>query len=416
MNKIYSLFFALLLLAAQLLPAQGRIVLSNNAYIVLDNAVQLVIGNPNPNAITLGTGGGNFVSESENDLILWAIGPRTGNYAIPWITAANFQIPLAVNLISAGTGAGFFRFSTHSDNDLVNTWNNFDYRPSDVTNMGGASIPNNSASVIDRFWRIEHLGYTTSPQAMISFGYADQERTNPGNIIPAGSMFAQQFDSGQGRWLLPGSGTDNFPTPTVTNADASTNFFKSWTLSTQTVPLPSSDLQLQAAPEEGAVRLNWSISFSAIGDHFVIERSSDGIAFADLLEVARVPGSFVYKTSDDAPLPGQSHYRVRLVDPNGQAQYSEVRSIFIGLAQVRVVPNPVDAGNLVLWAEGLRGLHLHLELTDLTGRQLFQRKIKIHRETQRLAIQPNAPLSAGIYLLKVKGEAGWTRTIRVMVQ
>ncbi|MCB9233938.1 MAG: T9SS type A sorting domain-containing protein [Bacteroidia bacterium] len=242
--RSFSLVLTGLLLALSAL-SQGRVVLSNNAFLVIDNSAFLVLDNPNPNAITVGAGGGNIVSEAENDVIRWNIGANGGLYSIPWTTKNNVKIPLSVNLTTAGTGAGHFVFSTHPDNDGINNWNNDDYKPSDVTNMFGAALTNNSPNVIDRFWRIEQTGYTTPPQATLGFGYDDAERTNVGNTILAGTMVAQRFNSTAFKWIFPGSGADNFPTTTVTGVPVTSNFFKSWTLSAQNNQLPWQEEEAQ---------------------------------------------------------------------------------------------------------------------------------------------------------------------------
>ncbi|MBI2280536.1 MAG: hypothetical protein HYU68_07580, partial [Bacteroidetes bacterium] len=59
--------------------AQSRIILFNNAYVVIDNSAFLVIDSPNANALTTSpVGSGNIRSENEVDRIKWNIGATTG--------------------------------------------------------------------------------------------------------------------------------------------------------------------------------------------------------------------------------------------------------------------------------------------------------------------------------------------------
>lgn len=411
----YRLFFLLagLITVPQLLIGQARLVLSGDAYLVLDNAVQVVLENPNPNAITV-LGNGNIVSEAENDLILWAIGPNSGTYQIPWTTGNNVKIPLTVNLTSAGVGPGFFRLSTHTDDDAVNNWDNYDYRPSDVTNMGGPSIPNNSASVVDRFWRIEHVGYTTAPQAQLLFSYDDAERTAVGNTIPAGSMFAQRFDPGQGVWLLPGTGTDNFPVLTVSGADASTNFFRSWTLSTRAVPLDLGGLTLETERAGTGVQLTWEVDGALTGERFVLARSADGEQFVDLAVQAFVSGQEHYGFSDARPLAGMSHYQVRLLDRDGQAHYSQVRSVRVGGQVLELVPNPMAGNALNLLAQGYAGENLSLHMMDLAGRKVWAGSWEPEGENAQFRAELEEGLPVGVYLLQVREADGSTHVLRLL--
>lgn len=96
--------------------AQSRIILYNNAYMVIDNSAFLVIDSPNANALTTSpAGNGNIKSENELDRIKWNIGATIGIYTIPWTTNSNVKIPLTINKTTAGAGAGSF-FTFHLGN------------------------------------------------------------------------------------------------------------------------------------------------------------------------------------------------------------------------------------------------------------------------------------------------------------
>lgn len=399
---------------------QARMVFSNDAYLVIDNAAQLVVDNPNANAISVNASGGNIVSEDENDLIKWNIGNNSGAYVIPWTNANNVKIPLEVFVTSAGVGGGHFLFSTHTDNDAVNNWNNFDYRPSDVTNMGGSGIPNNSANVIDRFWRIEHTGYTTAPQAMMNFGYDDAERTNPGNTIPAGSMFAQEFDAGQGfqgAWYIPGSGTDTYPVTVVVGADAVANpFFKSWTLSVITVPLPAENLVFEAVREGMKVRLDWEMEETNLMEYFVVEKSDDGLVFSDMKREPALPGTLKYAVWDQEPFPGLNHYRLRTIDLNGEVQHSEVRSVLMEEQSIKVFPNPLAGNQVQIHLTGMEGEHLQIQMVDLAGRILMTHQLVVQGVQEIVGFDLAESLAAGVYMVEVRSETGGLYRQKVIVR
>ena len=386
-------------LAAQLLQAQARISFTNDAYLVIDNAAYLVIDNPNPNAITLGPGGGNVLSESENDLLRWNIGPATGTYVIPWTTGSGLRIPFVLDLTLAGGGAGHFLLSTHPDDDALNNWNNDDYRPSDVTNMGGPSIPNNSANAIDRFWRIQHSGYSTPPQATLDFGYDDAERTNPGNTIPAGSLFAQRFSTAQNAWIEQGLGTDNFPLTEVTGAAVSTDFYRSWTLSHAAVPLPDFDLPFQVAklPAGGLCTWQWE------GDpplQFMVERAGESGPFVEI--AALLGGEEAREWLDAAPLAGLNLYRLRADLPTGQHAFSEVETLVWEQGWAwSCFPNPLENGSMTVMAPGAKA-PVQIEVTDLPGRRLFQWEGVISTTGEVLDL---SGLPAGMYLLHLAADS-----------
>lgn len=392
--------------------AQGRLVMQGNAWIVIDNAATVVLENPATNAITLGAGGGNIRSEAENDRLIWRIGTGSGSYVIPWTNGNGVKIPLTVNLTTPGTGAGSFVLSTHTDFDAVNNWDNFDYRPSDVTTMNGFSIGNNSASVIDRFWRIEGSGYTTMPQATLGFAYDDAERTATGNTIPAGTLFAQRFSVPANGWLLPGLGTDNFPTLTVTGANVTTDFHKSWTLTTLNTPLPAAALDFSAQREGSSVRLDWALRGNAPVQRYHLERQEAGGGFERLSSHAA--GDPAYVAWDRMPLPGLNTYRVLTEDFNGQLRASELRSVLFGGEQVRLFPHPLGPeSNLQLL--GFEGQQVQLRWVDMAGRVVKADVRQVEEVMEAISVAEAQGWAAGVYVLHVQASGGFSQALRLVV-
>ncbi len=251
---------------------QGRLVLSGNSFIVIDNAAKLVVENPNTNAVSnLGTGG--IKTEAEFDQVIWKIGTGTGAYVLPFVGAVtNNQIPFTTNITVAGTGAGEIRFSTYSGA----TFDNNVYRPSDVTHMFdyNTNTINNSSFVIDRFWIVDANGYTTRPSSQLTFTYIDAEHLQVGNTIVESALGAQRFNAGPNIWgdYLP-QGTVNTAANTVTNAPAiPANFFRSWTLSLTTNPLSANVTFLNASCDGEKVNLQWQTENETNVSHFEVEK------------------------------------------------------------------------------------------------------------------------------------------------
>lgn len=386
-----------------LLYGQARINISGDAWIVIDNDAFLVIDNPAPNALQTGAGGGNIRSEDENDLIRWNIGSNTGTYVIPWTTENNVKIPLGINLTTAGTGAGHFLLSTHTDNDAFNNWNNLDYRPSDVTNMGGQGIPNNSPNAIDRFWRIEHSAFTAPPQAILNFGYDDTERSNPGNTIPAGSMFAQRFSTTANQWLIPGSGTDNFPVFTVSGATVTGDFFKSWTLSHSLIPLPSGQLQLFATAEKDFTQLDYSVDLPEKAQQLTLQKSTENSEFATLESLQSEKSEQSGRTLDLKPVPGWNAYRLQALMPDGHILYSEVAKLYFDrLTGLYLGPNPSYGAAIMLNIRGFKDQTCRIDVFDVQGRKLWEQSNDIHSDREEISLDKSQNLAKGVYLVRVE--------------
>lgn len=96
------------------------------------------------------------------------------------------------------------------------------------------------------------------------------------------------------------------------------------------VLLPVELVSFDALPVHGQVRLNWTTATEHDNDYFVVERSADGLLFEP---VARVPGTgnsahaLYYTALDPWPLKGLSYYRLRQVDYDGAATWSQIVSV-----------------------------------------------------------------------------------------
>src|SRR5450631_1840123 len=146
----------LLILAVSAALGQARLVINNGGILVLNGGVNLLIDNPDNMAITrIGTG--YIASEDVNNLVIWTIGAGNGNsYLVPFGTASSYM-PLSFTA-SGGSPDGHFLFSTYP----TSSWKNSDDLPPGVTNVQ-AGTSDNSAKVVDRFWQIQPIGYTTMP-------------------------------------------------------------------------------------------------------------------------------------------------------------------------------------------------------------------------------------------------------------
>ncbi len=109
-------------------------------------------------------------------------------------------------------------------------------------------------------------------------------------------------------------------------------------------PLPVELLTFRGNYEDGKVLLNWVTATEINNDYFTIERSEDGISFT---EVIRTPGAgnsnhvIEYNEVDNYPYEGVSYYRLRQVDFDGTAHYSEMISIDIPYGpEINIYPNP----------------------------------------------------------------------------
>lgn len=377
---------------------QSRLVFNNDAYMVIDNGAFVVLENSNTDALTqLGTGG-RIVSEAENDRLRWMVGTNTGTYTVPFSTAAGVEIPVSLTITGAGTGAGNITFSTYNGS----TWDNNTYRPSDVTHMFDLATGsvNNSNHVIDRFWIIDPLSYTTKPGATLSLTYIDAEHSAAGNTISESNLGAQRFNTGAGVWgdYLP-QGTINTATNIVSAIPVtSANFFRSWTLSELNNPLPIELINFEAScASNNKVNVTWTTASESNIDAFVVTGSYNGY---DMIELATVqPMNNTAVNQYNLEVNGQyRYYALKTLGDNGTSKVEFMQPLNCG--------GNSHAGAFVQGTDIVVNLNLEtsgpvdITLFDATGKLVYVSKHQASEGNSTLYLP--VTLAKGIYFLQVQ--------------
>lgn len=410
MKTHFKLFSSVILICWGCLCSYAqRLVINNNGYITIDGGAHLILTNSNSNAITLLGLGGNIVSESENDVVNWSISTASGIYTIPFTTASGVKIPLTLNILTSGIGSGNILFSTHTDTDGINSWNNADYLPTGVSNMFGTNgLVNNSAFVIDRFWNINAQNYTTKPNGTIDFGYNDAERSQTGNTIGTGTLKAQYYNTIESRWVYPSTGTDGYPTTRVTGVPTTNDFYKTWTLSEENNPLPVELLNFTATEkQEKYVQLDWTTASEIDNDYFSIQRSKDGINWSEINQLQGAGNSsqvIEYTLNDYEPYIGTSYYRLEQFDFDGESEYSNVEAVsFKGLELVNLYPNPFQGGMLNLQINAYKRQAIKIQIYDNKGSVVHRQEEFVYEGKSQIAIKLEH-LARGNYIVRVQSE------------
>lgn len=376
---------------------QSRLTISGGIYLNIDNGAKLVVENPASDAIqVLGTGG--IITENENDQIVWHTGTSTGLYTIPFFTSPPFNsIPLSVTIGTAGTGTGRIAFSTYGGA----TWDNYTYRPTDVTQMSDLATGslNNSAFVIDRFWIIDPVGYTVKPSVVLNFTYLDAEYLQPGNTITESDLGAQRFNASANLWgdYLP-EGIINTVNNTVQGVSVSpSNFYRSWTLGQGAHPLAEESVYFTATCEKEELRFGWKINPESVVDHFEIEKVDDlgntctvaVTSFSDSAEQYQFTTS-IYRSGV---------FQLTEVTTDGNRSVLATTSVICKENEEPAVYFDSEAGSLNLWFSGEENGIETMTLLDESGKTVLTIEIAIHFGENSLVI-PVSTLAPGVYYLK----------------
>lgn len=107
-------------------------------------------------------------------------------------------------------------------------------------------------------------------------------------------------------------------------------------------PLPVELVEFSGTTQNGINILDWFTASELNNDRFVIERSVDGRTFKPIGEVkgcgtCNIPSGYTFSDESDHP---SNYYRLRQVDFDGTAIYSEIVHLVNKGASTRVFPNP----------------------------------------------------------------------------
>ncbi|MFZ1495562.1 MAG: T9SS type A sorting domain-containing protein, partial [Saprospiraceae bacterium] len=135
--------------------------------------------------------------------------------------------------------------------------------------------------------------------------------------------------------------------------------------------LPVTIHQFDVAYQNSKVLAQWQTSYeSCIA--YIVQRSSDKLSFVDL---ATLPATGIgeqmtsYSYTDEYPLDGESYYRLKVLDSNGDYYYSDIQTVFIHIGHVTVT-NPVTTQSVQITGLPATTLNGSFGLYDLTGKCL----------------------------------------------
>ncbi len=172
--------------------------------------------------------------------------------------------------------------------------------------------------------------------------------------------------------------------------------------------LPVTLASFRATKKEQSVELQWKTASEQNAKQFVVEKSTDGIHFKALTEVAAVGTSKVaqtYTQLDKNPSQGDNYYRLLLKDNDGSSRYiGKIVKVNFSNANsfTSIYPNPVSE-ELTVQTSQAEAAKLQLRILDISG-QLIQTIDYDVEEGNNSKILDVHALRGGTYLLQVVNE------------
>ena len=203
----------------------------------------------------------------------------------------------------------------------------------------------------------------------------------------------------------------------VTNVAASyaANRFK--VVFKQVAVLPVTFTSVKAQQKNDEVLVNWKVENESNMRSYEVERSNDGSKFNKVAEVAAINASANnYSWMDKNATSGYNYYRIKSVDLNGKANYTQVVKLWMGnvSGEISVFPNPVVNGNINLQLTNQPSGIYYVRVLNPLGQVAITKQI-VHAEGTSIEnIKWNNNFAHGVYQMEITRPDGNVNTIKIL--
>jgi hypothetical protein len=160
----------------------------------------------------------------------------------------------------------------------------------------------------------------------------------------------------------------------------------------------------------GKVNVEWTVSNEQRLKHYEVERSNDGSNWTRIATVqpsVGATGRKQYRYTDEQPVNGMNHYRVKQLDLDGKFTYSAVKTVEINKQSnaLKVYPNPFS-DNIDLYVSGVNGRKLDISIVAASGAVLRKESREAGINGAKISIMGLNSLAPGIYYVIAKDDRG----------
>lgn len=181
-----------------------------------------------------------------------------------------------------------------------------------------------------------------------------------------------------------------------------------------TLPVRLSDFS--ATSKGSGITLSWKTDLEVNSSHFEVERSSEGKEWNTIASIQAAGNINVqqsYSYIDPAPLDGDNYYRLKIVDIDGQFEYSSIKSVNVKSVALNVVASPNPVSSLLNITVNQPGREPYrLRLINRAGQVVFDQKYAAANNRIQLNV---SNYTDGSYFLEVTSHAGLRQINKVMI-
>ena len=164
---------------------------------------------------------------------------------------------------------------------------------------------------------------------------------------------------------------------------------------------------------ENAVALSWITTEESGSSYFEVERSGDAAEFVNLGRIQSKGTTNItqhYGFRDEAPLPGNNYYRLKMVDSDGSTEHSGIVVVANNANSLafELLGNPVVNREVrfILKNENADNILLH----DVQGRTI---SFSLSKTGNTFTLKPQGNISSGLYLLNLRNNPRQTKKVLI---
>ena len=248
----------------------------------------------------------------------------------------------------------------------------------------------------------------TTPSYTGTYYYRENDAFQLG-ANESGMVVSKRDDNSHSLWADAGASL-NMLDKTLTMTNLHTEMF----LGNSITPLPIELLGFTAHVNGGQVDLKWITSSEINNDYFTIERSSDAENWEEILQVGGAGNSSQireYYDIDYGPLLGNSYYRLKQTDFNGELEYFNIVPVKYEEASsaekgmIELFPSPVRIGAKANIAfSKIDEKELLVVVRDIKGRAFYSKMIMNIEEGKLIGLPIDADIPPGVYLITASSQ------------
>lgn len=184
------------------------------------------------------------------------------------------------------------------------------------------------------------------------------------------------------------------------------------------VELVSFDANYQDKQEN--VILTWETQNEQNFSHFEVEKSIDNVSFYDISTVNASTNNQQaknYSTYDEEINAETIYYRLKMVDLDGEVNYSKIVSVNVNIrnSEISIYPNPSSNENITLELQATElNEKLNITMYNVNGKTVLTQQFQVRNYIEKFELNTNK-LSQGIYFIKVSSDK-FTKNLKHIVE